>query len=340
MNRKLLPVIAALLVLLAAVSTTPLTYAVTTATIGPKLVVTTIPEDDQIRKMGIMVLGLIDSEYDGATQGVPNQPTDLPVTTCTNDPTKAPYDSVVNPVGVTSGGLPLCAPQDLLSQHKILVTFNGQVITWRTSPGITPPDPTPLVTCNVLEKDKVNVMPDPKTNKGQQFPQENLMTKLVDVSDKFVCKVRWKEPTPGVKESVGVLDVYYVGPFEIHWAADNILTVEVSLPIGRSVVFGSDIQDICLLAYSWWYFPIYYATGEAGQVTIPVPKPAWWILKESAHTAGLYDTASNLNAFLIGNHWVFFNALGPFVSCTDLTLIQRDLVGVLPEAGQDPMAPA
>ena len=38
------------------------------------------------------------------------------------------------------------------------------------------------------------------------------MTKMVDVTDKFVCKVRWKSPATGVLESVGVLDVYYVGP--------------------------------------------------------------------------------------------------------------------------------
>ena len=69
----------------------------------------------------------------------------------------------------------------------------------------------PSIACNVLEKDKVDVVPDPKTGDGKQGAMENLMTKLVDVSDKFVCKVRWKSPATGVLESVGVLDVYYVG---------------------------------------------------------------------------------------------------------------------------------
>ena len=56
------------------------------------------------------------------------------------------------------------------------------------------------------------MIPDPKSGDGKQGSYENLMTKLVDVSDKFVCKVRWKSPATGVLESVGVLDVYYVGP--------------------------------------------------------------------------------------------------------------------------------
>jgi len=343
MNRKVLPLIAALLVLLAAVSTTPFSYAVTTATIGPKLVVTTIPEDDQIRKMGIMVLGLVDTVYDAnpdaAASGIPGRlgGNGLPDLQCTNDPTKAIYDPVWNPVGVTDPtvALPLCAPQDLLSQHKLLVTFNGQTLVWRESGG----DPTPIVTCNVLEKDKVNVVPDPKTNLGQQFKQENLMTKLVDVSDKFICKVRWKSPAPGLRESVGVLDVYYVGPFEAHWAADNILTVEASLTIGRSVIFGADIQDICVLAWSWWYFPFEFA-GISVSGGLPVPKPTWWELKEQLHSASAAGTAQYLNAFLVGNHWVFPDALGPFTSCTDLTLVERQLAGVALEAGQDPMAPA
>ena len=148
-----------------------------------------------------------------------------------------------------------------MSQHKIIVTYNGQTLTWRVG------DPGPSIACNVLEKDKIAVQPDPKTGDGQQGPWENLMTKLVDVSDKFVCKVRWKSPATGILESVGVLDVYYVGPLPLSpdplnqhdtgvtgasvgvWIADNIVVVEAFFTVGRTVVFGSDIQDICVLGW-------------------------------------------------------------------------------------------
>jgi len=332
MNRKALPIVAAFLVLLCLVGTTPFTYAqTTTVTFGPQLQVTTIPEGDQVRKTGIIILGISPDVKDAAT-GDEWWQDHQPITTasigtfpkaCTDDPTKAAYDATNNPQGVTSGGLPFCDAQNLLSQHKLLITYNGATITWQmgSTTGV------PVVVCNVLEKDKVNVIPDPKTGKGQQFPQENLMTKLVDVSDKFVCKVRWKSPAPGFYESDGVLDVYYTGPYEIHWAADNILTVEASLAIGRTVIFGSDIQDICVLAYQWWS-----TYGINVELNIPVPKPDWWIQQT--------ESTVPPNAFMSGNHWVFPDALGPFTSCTDITLIQRDLAGVKPEPGTDPLAPA
>jgi len=314
MNSKLLPVVAAFLILVCVLGITPATYAVTRAVIGPQLVVTTIPEDDQINKKGMIILGL----------AVPANPLDpveqwVPAQVCTTDPAQAPYDPVTNPTGATSGGLPFCGPQDLLSQHKLLVTYNGQTLRWRDgdTAGV------PLITCNVLEKDKVNFINDPKKNVGKQFPTENLMTKLVDVSDKFVCKPRWKSPAPGTLESAGVLDVYYIGPYDIHWAADNVLVVEASLTIGRTVVFGSDIQDICLLGYAFY-----------GPFGVPIMKPEFWTVDWNANSP-FWELA---NAYLRDTHWVFVNPLGPFSSCEDLALIQRDIAGVELEQAGDPVA--
>jgi len=266
MNRKLLPVVAVFLVLLALFGSTPLSYALV-PTFGPKLDVTTIPQDDQKRDKGIVILGL-----DGTHP------------TCTTDPTK-----------VTTT-VPLCGPQDLMSQHKLLVTWNGLPLMWQIGyPGVT-------IACNVLEKDKVNVVPDPKTGTGKQGNWENVMTKLVDVSTMFKCKPRWKSPTPGMYESAGVLDVYYVGPYDGHWIADNILEVEAFITVGRTVVWGSDIQDICVLGY-----PV-------------VANP--YILTKPDGT----------------KHYIFKNALGTYVSCEDVALLQRGAVGIVLEQGQDSQA--
>jgi len=265
MNRKLVPVLAVFLVLVALFGSTPLSYALV-PTFGPKLEVWTIPQDDQKRDKGIVILGL-----DGIHP------------TCTTDSTKA------------TTTVPLCGPQDLMSQHKLLVTWNGLPLTWvQGTVGVN-------IVCNVLEKDKVNVVPDPKTGTGKQGSWENLMTNLVDVSDKFICKPRWKSPTPGLLESVGVLDVYYVGPYDGHWIADNILVVEAFITVGRTVVWGSDIQDICVLGF-----------GGDPKYTLTKPDGT--------------------------KHYIWRNALNPYVSCEDVALLQRDWLGIPLEKGQDPLA--
>jgi hypothetical protein len=269
MNHKYISAIAAFLILGVLLSATPLAYA-QTLSFGPKLEVVTIPQDNQILKKGIIILG-------------------------------------ITPAGATGG------PSDLLSQHKIIVTYNGATVTWAVGTA------GPTIACNVLEKDKVNVVPDPKTGDGKQGLYENLMTKMVDVSDKFVCKVRWKSPATGVLESVGVLDVYWVGPFTGTaprdlgvWIADNILVVEAFFTVGRTVVFGSDIQDICTLGWA--------VTGSNPAVAAA---PRWIITKPD----GL-------------PHYIFMNAMGNFVGCEELALAQRDVLGTLLQTGQDSVLPA
>jgi len=281
MNHKLIPAVAAFLMLGVILSATPLAYAQTMLAFGPKLDVVTIPQDNQKLEKGIIILGI--------TPTAPNTPL-------------AP------------------GPNDLLSQHKIIVTYNGQTLTWRVG------DPGPTIACNWLEKDKVAVEPDPKSQDGKQGSWENLMTKLVDVSDKFVCKVRWKSPATGVLESVGVLDVYYVGPLTALpvvnvspgttgkqvgvWIADNILVVEAYFTVGRSVVYGSDIQDICVLGWA--------ITGTTWGTPVA---PSNHITKPDGTRHEMWD-----------------NAMGNFVSCEELALAQRNVLGIVPPAGQDPLA--
>jgi hypothetical protein len=264
MNRKLSSFIAAFLILVVVLGAAPFTYGASSTTTGPKLEVTTIPQDDQVRGTGVMILG-IDPE-DHAT----------------------PKDPL---------------PYDLMSQHKLLVTYNGVTLTWALgSAGVT-------ITCNVLEKDTVPPTVDPKTNTGQQFPHEELLTKLTDVSDKFVCKPRWKSPASGVVESSGVLDVYYVGPLPSAegvsgddvkiWIADYVLVVEATISVGRTVIFGTDVQDICVLG--WAVDPI---------IGFPDTAATPFIITKPDGTA----------------HYIWQNALGTWPGCDSLVLVELELL--------------
>jgi len=250
----MIPAVASILIISMLLSaSTPIVSAINVRAFGPKLDVTTIPEDNQILKKGIMVLGL---------------------------------DGTGFPKGYQPG-------VDLISQHKLLVTYNGQPLLWRIG------DVGPVITCNVLEKDKVNPLPDKFGVPTKQFPQENLVTKLIDVSDKFICKPRWKQPAdlPGWYESAGVLDVYYNGPKLPTLIADNILVVEASLVVGRTVIVGTDIQDICLLGFSM--------SPNTRTITLP-------------DGGEVYISSAN--------------AMGPFVSCEEAAIEQRAYLGV-PIAG-------
>ena len=144
-------------------------------------------------------------------------------------------------LGLTPQGTPLgVAYLDLMSQHKLLITLNGLLVP---TSGLT-------ISCNVAEKDKTAVKTDVTVGKditkNRQFPRENLKTTLIDVAQYFVCKPRWK---PGGL-SVGVLDVYFVGPLNNAFIADHILVVHVTYTVGRQVFYGTEIQDICVLGWA------------------------------------------------------------------------------------------
>jgi hypothetical protein len=256
-SKYLIPVVATILILSMLLSaSTPIVSAMNISTFAPKLDVVTIPEDNQVLKKGIIVLGLTDK---------------------TGPPVGWPMDK-----GWAPG-------TDLMSQHKLLVTFNGQVLFWRVG------DPGLVITCNVLEKDKYNPLPDKFGVPTAQFPQENLVTKLIDVSDKFICKPRWKNPAnmAGWFESAGVLDVYYNGPALPTMLADNILVVSATLVINRVIVVGSDIQDICILGFSM----------SPNYRTITLPDGGATIVSSS-------------------------NAMGLFVSCEEAAIEQRAYLGL------------
>jgi hypothetical protein len=174
------------------------------------LQVKTIPQDDMKRKTGIILLGL-----------VPN-------------------------AGWTKGYSDELGQPKLWSSYKLLVTYNGLTLNWQVGTA------GPVISCNVLEKDKANPVPNKFGVPTAQFPQEDLMTTLTDVSPYFICKPHWVTPAgmSGWYESVGVLDVYYMGPIVATVIADNIVIVTANLVIGRATLWGTDMQDICVLGWS------------------------------------------------------------------------------------------
>jgi hypothetical protein len=132
-------------------------------------------------------------------------------------------------------------PQELMSQFKVFVSYNG-----------VPVAPT-TTSCQFVEKDKVNPL-----KPGLQGPWENLVSKPVE-NPNFVCKFRWGKP------GVGVIDVYYIGALRPEAIADYILVVRASLAIGRTTVSGAEIQDICVLGFpAPDAGPVYIITKPSG----------------------------------------------------------------------------
>jgi hypothetical protein len=222
MNKYILPSAAAFLILVIAVSSYTPAMAVARITLVPSLQVVTIPEDDQTRNTGYMILGV------------------------------GPANTPANQLG-----------PKFYAQYKIIVTLNG-LLVGDTAHGLT-------ISCNVAEKDKIINPPDVTTGKtpvlNRQFPRELVETQVKDVADFFVCKFRPKSiyvPAdnsvyPGTSAhyasegfSVGVLDVYYTGAAaDASFIADHILVVHATYTVGRQVFYGAEIQDICILGYSF-----------------------------------------------------------------------------------------
>jgi len=288
MNHKFVPAVAAFLILGMLLAAIPVSVASVYA-IGPQLGVVTIPQDDQALGTGVIILGL--------TPGVTVR-----------------YPGPAQPLYMK-----------LMAQYKIIITYNGQTLLWQIGTA------GPSVTCNILEKDKVQVIPDPKSQLGQQGSWETLMTKLVDVTDKFVCKPRWKSPVLGWDESVGVLDVYWDGPLPTaqtvvngvptggvtfnsvgYWLADNIVTVEAYFSAGSTVVFGSDIQDLCTLG---WGVPVAADNANAAKSMIV---PPWFTLPDGTT-----------------KHYYWLRAMGLWVSCEALTIAERNALGIPIPTTQD-----
>jgi len=267
MNKRYLPAIASLFIIAMLAATIVPVYAAAAlrAVALPTLVVKTIPEDDEVRKTGVILLGMTTPEFNFAVL-FPDE-----------------YHGLIGIIEYPSFLLQPGWPEpntptypDFLAQFKLLVSFNGVPVT---------PD---IVTCQVIEKDKANPLKD------KQFPAENLKTVPKDQSQNFVCKPRWAKP------GVGVLDVYYIGPISGQYISDYVLVVSASYTIGRTIVSGAEIQDICVLG---WPSTL---VQEVGFVFKPVP-----ITKPDGTV-----------------HWVYADALGTVASCEDMSLLEKYALGL------------
>jgi hypothetical protein len=238
-KRVYLPAITSILILVMVLpSFTPAMAQELVARALPTLQVTTIPEDDEVRQTGVIVLGLTPS---------PGWPK-LSDAWCNANPGK-------------------CIKKE--SQYKILVTFNGVPVNFN-------------VACQFIKKEKIHPLEKP------QFTQEVLRTVLTDESANFVCKLR-----PG-KPGVGVLDVYYVGPQEKQFMADYVMVVSVWETFGRTVVYGLDMQDICVIGWAVSTNTMWF-TKPDGTIYVSWPDP-------------------------LGQLWTGWSS---FHSCEDLALWQR-----------------
>jgi hypothetical protein len=166
-------------------------------------------------------------------------------------------------------------PQELMSQFKVFVSYNGVPVTPTTTH------------CQFVEKDKVNPL-----KPGPQGLWENLVSKPVE-NNNFVCKFRWGKP------GVGVIDVYYVGALSAQYIADYILVVSAGLAVGRTTVMGTEIQDICVLA-----FP-----APTGPTTIVASS---WLITKPDGTV----------------HPIYADPLGAYVSCEDAALQEQAMLGL------------
>jgi hypothetical protein len=239
MNKRYLPVIAAFLIAVTCTTFLPAFAQLPTFVYSaPTLYVKTIAQDDQERHTGVMWQA----------------------------PTFAGFEKYA---AAAAGTAP--PQQDVLSQFKILVSYNGVPVT-----------PTSLY-CQLVEKDKYNPI------KTKQFTSENLETVLFDRSSLFVCKFRWGKP------GVGVLDVYFIGAPAAIEIGDFVLVVGANYAVGRSTVYGTDVQDICLLG---WPMP----QGAAPNYIITKPDGT--------------------------EHWIYADPLGVWSSCDDIALQQKAALGI------------
>jgi len=171
------------------------------------------------------------------------------------------------PPGATPGSAGYQTGSDLIARYKITIAYNGIPIT------------PSGVFMQVLKKTVMNPS-------SKQFPKESLASELTDESDKFV--LIYRPVAPGV----GELDVYYIGPTDREYVAEYTLVIMAFFRIGRSTIYGTDLQSLCVLGWSM--------DSYTGVTTLP-------------------DGSQ---------YYAWMNALGQFVSCDDAVLAQRIWLGL------------
>jgi hypothetical protein len=177
-------------------------------------VIQTIPQDDQLREKGIMILCPPPGTFETGS-GVAN----FDFAPCQDNfrILGTGFDGDIGDLIIVSWDA------DYHAEYKVDFRLNGVD---------TDPD---SFECVILEKDVCNP-------KNRQFVVEEEATVVVDISDTFICKFRKAAGHPGV----GVLDLYWVDlDFDESYIADHIFKVKATAN-GQS---GAEIQDLCILGF-------------------------------------------------------------------------------------------
>jgi len=94
------------------------------------------------------------------------------------------------------------------------------------------------------------------------------------------------------KAGIGVLDLYYIGVQEKQFIADYIVKVHVWTTIGNLVVHGTEIQDVCVLGWAISNNHLVFTKPDGTE------------------------------------HDSWDDPLGPFVSCEEAAIWERDFLGL------------
>jgi len=164
--------------------------------------------------------------------------------------------------------------EDVHASYKLSTTVEG-----------VPVQPA-AVTCMVVRNDIVSPS-------APQIPEEVIATEPTDVSDRFVCMIRPLAP------GIGALDVYYTGPDAAEAVGAYELVVQAAVTVGSEVYLGTEIQDLCVLA---WPF-----NDAAANKTYSVDA----------------STEVGLKHLKRAPH-----PLDGFAGCNDAALFQRELLGL------------
>ena len=177
-----------------------------------ELVIQTIPQDDQLREKGIIILC---PPQEAEEPGFCEEPNWFP---CVDN------DDAIRVLGTPDIiGFPVCVSSDtdFHAEYKVDIRRNGVNVNAD-------------IECIVLEKDVC------RSGGGEG-------TIIKDVTDFFTCKFR----QDGINPGVGVIDIYFneLGLLQFDRSAfigDHILKVVARAGSDR----GSEIQDICILGFA------------------------------------------------------------------------------------------
>jgi len=252
-----------------------------------ELVIQTIPQDDQLREKGIIILcpQQLNDDLEGSCEDANYFP-------CADD------NGEVRVLGTPDIiGFPVCVSSDtdFHAEYKIDIRRNGVNVNAD-------------IECIVLEKDVC------RSGFGEG-------TIIKDVTDFFTCKFR----QDGINPGVGVIDIYFneLGLLQFDRSAfigDHILKVVARAGSDR----GSEIQDICILGFATCRgfdprFP-FNRDSARDDCVFSGQRPIGFEPSNFFYTPNFFTSV-----FSSGQPYtIFADPLYPFASCKDAALWERE----------------